>query len=224
MLECLAHAAGGDAVTTRWLALKWGVDADLRDPCHPARSAALDAESPAQKLVDAQAALHTACCRYRATTSGDGMALARKLIERRYGSVVADYALAPLDAHSADEWEIDTLLFDTERKPPMPTSEQRTAAARAVADYMLSDPDMADLTDRLSALRTACEAEGRDPRGQRVAATLSAVSATIQAALWRVDEAQRMPMAELVQTTLDTWANATGGPRITVTIEQLPAS
>ena len=45
-LECLAHAAGGNAVSTaRWLALKSGVDADLRDPCHPARSAALDAES-----------------------------------------------------------------------------------------------------------------------------------------------------------------------------------
>ena len=35
-----------------------------------------------------------------------------------------------------------------------------------VTDYMLSDPDLTDLADRLGALRTACEAEGGDPNGQ----------------------------------------------------------
>jgi hypothetical protein len=219
VLESLAHAVAGNAiVAARWVADNWGTDADLNDYGHPARVAALDPESPAFKLSEAQVMLADACTQYRAVMGLDGLPVVRDLIERTYGATVADCALKPLDARSEDEWELEAMLTDTEHRPPDPTPAQRQAAAQAVTDWMLSDPEMADLAERLQKLLEAIRAAGGNPRGPAIATAWAGVPDSVNTILRCAAEHERPAVAKLVQITLDTWADTTGGPRITVMI------
>jgi hypothetical protein len=223
-VEFLAHAAGANAVATaRWLALNWGAEADLRDHRHPARAAAQEPSSPAWKLAEAQVMLDTACRRYRIATGRDGLALARKTIDRLYGTPVADYALKPLIEAAARSSEIDAIIAGDTPEPellpraPEPTPAQRKAGIEAMADWWLSHPEMGDLSRRLDALLAACEAEGRNQHAQATAGALEAVKGSIRAALERGAELESM------QFTLNLWAKATGGPQINLSTDAPPA-
>ena len=228
-LEFLAVATGANVVVLmRWLSINWGPDADLCDPGHPARAEALDPSSPPWKLAMARDALSTACWRYRMSTGGDGLALARQHLVRLYGASVADYALNPLVTAAAEDAWLDDLLMENKPKSlprgPEPSPAERTAAKQSVAAWALSDPDMGDLQRHLEALRAAYEVEeAGDPHGQATVAALAAVHASIQSALWRAEDTERMYTAELVQVTLDAWSAATGGPHISIQVGDPPA-
>lgn len=218
----LAHIAAVNALATvRWLAETWCEDAGPHDRRHPALAAAQDPASPAWRLADTQVALSGACDCYRATTGADGLALARQVIERDYGSVVADYALKPLLAVAAANVELAALGFDINAlidaaeltappPPPVPTPAQLQAGAGALANWALSDPRICGLADRLRALQEAQQADAGEAHGRMTAPALAAVCAALQAAADQDVEPERM------QGTLDLWARATGGPRIVV--------
>lgn len=223
-VELLALAAAENILCTkRWMLENWGADADVRDLGHPAHTAALDPSSPPFKLAEAQAALAEACSRYRTSVGRDGLTVARQCVTERYGAAVADYVLEPIAAHVSDWTWLDDMLAKHEPAPWMPTPEatpaERRRATRELADRALSDPDRGDLQRHLEALQAACEAEAGDPHGLATAAAIQAVGASVAAALERADEEDRVQMAEHLQTTLDLWADGTGGPVITVTVE-----
>jgi len=222
-VEFLARAVAGNALTAlRWLVSNWGAGAGahLRDPYHPVCVAILDSASPWTKFCEAQGALHMACWRYRMSTGQDGLALAREVISFERGATVADFALRSLAEIAVEDAWLDDLLMESGPEPlpsmPPPTLAERHAAARASKDWLLSWPDMNDLAARLEALLAACKADGAaDPRAPVVQAALAGVRAEVGKILRGSTDPG---LVELVQATLSAWANATGGPRITVTV------
>jgi hypothetical protein len=216
-VKFLAVAAAQNAIAvTQWLVMNWGAGADVRDPCHPARAAAMDETSPAYRLVEAQDALATACRRYRMITGRDGVALARERIEGGYGAVVTDYALQPVvDSAWLDDLTVEAgHNLDPLPPAPEPTPAQRRTSAAACAEWMLSEPEMGDLADRLRALLAACRGGDGDPREPGTAAAIQGVITAI------CDAVRRGCPQELLQIALDTWGDAAGGLRVTVEVGQ----
>jgi hypothetical protein len=237
-VEALAHVVGGNALAVaRWLNLNWGTNPDIRDPAHPAHVAALDESSPSWRLAEAQDALASACRRYQAATGQNGLATAHRIIETGYGAGVAAFALKPLDTAAAVSakvagWTraenrellpplssaemrvaIDELLRLDDPEPPLePTPEQWTAGRSAIAEWMLSDPDLDGLSGRLGALLGACKVAGGNPSHSDVTAALEAAGVAIGDALARGYEPKCM------QAVLACWSTATGGPKITITV------
>jgi hypothetical protein len=221
-VQSLAHIVGTNAMATwRWLRTNWGDD-DLRDQGHPARVAALDPHSPAWKLGEAQDALATACRRYEAATGGDGLALARTTL-RSYNGELVEHALRPVERalRLAAEW---ASFFDAIEVPPLdagvlpnsaataPTPEQWTAGRSAIAEWMLSDPDLDGLSDALGSLLSACKSEGYDGSLPAVSDALAAVRESVSDALARGFD------PECLQAVLGCWTAATGGPTINITV------
>lgn len=242
-VRSLAHVVANNAVAAaRWIALNWGSGPDLSHPDHPARAAALSEGSPMWKLAEAQDALESASRRYRTATGRCALPVARQIIAR-YGEHVADYALKPIENSTfvvaefaavserqpfdsegppspvltAAELDaaIDELLQGSREPPvPEPTSEQRQAGHLAIADWMLTDPDLVGLTEQLGALLSACEIAQDNPDTPQVRAALRAVESAVAEALIRGYD------AECMEAVLDCWAAATNGPRITLTINR----
>jgi len=207
-LASLAHVVAGNQIAyCRWPDLNWP-GSDFADPAHPARVASLEESSPCMALVRAQEALDDACRRYRSATGDDGLRAAYEIIERGYGRVVADTALRPLTKASS-LWKMldETAPAELESPAPDPTPEQWRTGRLAIAEWMLSDLDLAGLAERLGALQCACDA-GNAQGDPGAAAALQAVGAVISDILARGVE------LELVQMTLDAWAAASGGPQI----------
>jgi hypothetical protein len=208
-LEHLAIAVGANAVALRL----W-----MRDNALTPNGAYADLgpSSPAWQLAAAQEALATACWRYRISTGYDGLALARRVVEQNHGAELAAYALRPLTIAAADCPELDDLIAgDTPEAllpEPEPTVAQRRAAAVAMAEWMLSEPAMGDLGAGLEALLAACEADGGDPQGEATRGAVAAVGEAVGAALRRGCE------AACVQSALNWWTAAAGGPTITVRV------
>jgi len=216
-VRLLAHAVVNNAcAVTDWLATNRGAGADLCSPQHPALVAAGDPSAPPQKLVDAQAELAVACRRYRACTGRDGLALARHDIARLHSAALAGQLLKPLAQDALEHgWNAPQPGGPAPLPPALgPTLAQRRAAAAASAEWLLSNPDMGDLADRLGVLLAAHEAEGKNLTAE--------ATAGVQAAL---DGALRHGCpSELLQITLDIWAKATGCPRIIVRVGGKPSA
>jgi hypothetical protein len=230
-VEALAYVVGSNAAAAgQWIRLNWG-DADLRDPLHPARVAALDASSPSWKLAEAVVALGDACRRYRAATGNDGLSLARPIVERlipghadsvlqplevgaemsarvaasflHLGDPAAPIAAADLDAAIAE-----LLSPAPEPAAPEPTAAQRRAGRSAIADWLLTAPELDGITERLGALLSACKAEGYDHSADAVSHACESLRAAIDDVLARGFD------PECLQAALRCWSAATGGPRI----------
>jgi hypothetical protein len=205
-LEFLAVATGANALALwRWL--------EINDLSRDQALATIDdPASPLLRLALAQDALATACWRYRITTGHDGLALARHVIARSHGVQLADYALRPLVRATADCPELDTLLAGSapEQLPPepAPTVAERRTGLRALAAWLLSDPALDGLQERLEAWRLACEPEGAEPGDQAVQHALAAVGEAIGLAFRRGVE------PGFVRITLNTWSEAFDAPRI----------
>jgi hypothetical protein len=84
--------------------------------------------------------------------------------------------------------------------------------AEVLAEWMLLSPSMGDLAKRLKALLMVCQAEGADPHDRVITSAADAVKGSIGAALGRGVELKPM------QTALDWWTKATGGPKIDVRV------
>jgi hypothetical protein len=153
-------------------------------------------------------------------TGRDGVALARERIEGGYGAVVTDYALQPVvDSAWLDDLTVEAgHNLDPLPPAPEPTPAQRRTSAAACAEWMLSEPEMGDLADRLRALLAACRGGDGDPREPGTAAATGGVEAAVGDAL------RRGCPQELLQIALDTWADATCGPKITVQIVDQPST
>jgi hypothetical protein len=207
-VEMLAFAAAENTIAVQqWLRLNWGAHADLSDHSHPWRAAALDEESPPFKLAETQAALQEAVTRFRVCTGRDGLVLARAVIAEKYGVEIADAALAPLTAISADAWDIEAMLADT-APVPEPTDAQRRAARRSNVDWLLSSPELGDLGDRLQVLLAAWRLNGADQYAPAVSAALAAVQGSVEDALKRTEPTELETVRELVQVALESWAEA----------------
>jgi hypothetical protein len=94
---------------------------------------------------------------------------------------------------------------------PDPTSKEWRAGRLEISQWMLSDPDLGGLKERLEALRCACAVVPNDHRDLLVSAALEAVHAVIS------DIVAHGAELELVQLALDAWAAASGGPHIRLT-------
>jgi hypothetical protein len=212
----LAHATAYNTLrAAQAAALTWGPAAGPFGPPHARYRDALDAATPLGRLAEAQAHLHAACDRHRAATRQDGLALARGVIVSGYGEVVAGHALAPLVAMQAG-WQagglgarIDALVGGPDEgggaAPLEPTSDERVGAAAEVLAVAFSGPGM-------DAVRAALEGLWAAGRAQDLLAPASARQA-VAAALH--EAANQHVGREEMQTALDLWASATGGPRIT---------
>jgi hypothetical protein len=227
-VEALVRALGNNVMAAaRWYALNGGA-ADWRDPVH------LTSPSPAGKLAEAQDALAAACGRYRRVTGQDGVELAHRILQGGYGAEVAAIALKLLEEPfaflpttpppaaidlpplSAEELSaaIDELLSDEPEPPaPSPTLGQWQAGRSAIAEWMLSDPDLEGLAGALSRLLVALRGVSDPAADLRFERAVETVRAAVGAALACGFDPEAM------QAALDCWAAATGGPRITVTID-----
>src|SRR5580704_9448978 len=99
-----------------------------------------------------------------------------------------------------------TAPSELEPAAPDPTLEQWQTGRSEIAQWMLSDPDLAGLAERLEALRLACDAVGDPDRDQGVSAALEALAAVISDIVARDAE-----LVELVELSLDAWAAANPG-------------
>jgi len=233
-VRALSHAVAINAqVTAQWIRANWGDDADVRDVAHPVYAAGLDPTSPVARLIGAQEALLSACQHYRSKTGQDGLALARGVVEG-YGPDIAERALLPIenaDALSAriaaelrspdpqlssSDWElvIDELLTPAEPPVLAPTPEQWDAGRSAIVEWMLTDEGLDGVNERLGALLSACKAEGATDTTPAVNRAAESLSAAIR------DAIQQGYDAECMREVLACWSAATGGPRITLTIEE----
>jgi hypothetical protein len=220
-LAALAVVANADALR-RWLRTNWclGPDADLSDPNHPARVAARDPSSPTPKLVDAHIELSEACQRYRDQTGRDGVALATQHIVQ-FWDEAADILLKPLvqDATEHGWYGPRPGGRGVVRPPaPKPTPAQWQAAFTAYADWILSEPDIGGLADQLRVLLEACRAGGGDPHEPGTAAAIQGVGTAVAGAL------RRECPQDLLETALDAWAAGTGGPKITLVVDDQPSA
>ena len=235
-VEALAHAAAVNTVAAaRWLDANGGATLTR---AHPAYADVLDPSSPVGSLVEAQDALTSACRRYRLATGQNGVAMARRVIEASYNPAVAAAALRPLEApadfldalfrsnagmpaqaaelpHLTPEEltaAIDDLLSDEpEPVPPdHPTPEEWQAGRSAVADWMLGDPELDGLAERLGALLSTFKAAAEPNTDHAFAVAVAALLRAVGDALARGFECGAM------QAVLDCWSAATGGPRICV--------
>jgi hypothetical protein len=233
-VEALAHAVALNTdAAAGWVAANWGSDADTRDPSHPVHVYAAEPGSPFVRLAEAQEALATACHRYRSKTGHDGVALARRVIEGRYGARLAAAALAPLDAAKAIADEV-AAVFKAETPPPPagaeldgaiddllsctpeppasePTPEQSQAYRSTIAEWLLTDPVFDGITERLGALLSACRAAEADGCPN--------VSAAVESLEVSIGDALRAGVdPDVMQALLDYWSLTTGGPRVDVTV------
>jgi hypothetical protein len=170
-------------------------------------------------------------CRHASTTVGktgqDGLALARGIVEG-YGQGIADRALQPLEREalatriaaelrlpdsqlSSRELDIaiDDLLTPAEPPSAAPTPAQRQAGRSAIVEWMLTDPELDGLNERLGALLSACKADHATPEVSRAA---EALGAAVGHAIGRGYD------AECMREVLACWSAATGGPRIAIEI------
>jgi len=228
-VRTLAHVVAINAqATADWIRANWGDDADVRDAAHPVHAAALDPASPACRLVEAQEALLSACQHYRSKTGQDGLALARGVVEG-YGQGIADRTLQPIERAEAlatriaaelrlpdsqlSSRELDIAIDDllTPAEPPSaaPTPAQRQAGRSAIVEWMLTDPELDGLNERLGALLSACKADHATPEVSRAA---EALGAAVGHAIGRGYD------AECMREVLACWSAATGGPRIAIEI------
>ena len=144
----------------------------------------------------------------------DGLRVAYGLIERGYGRTVADATLRPL-TKAASFWKFlyGTAPSELEPAAPDPTPEQWQTGRSEIAQWMLSDPDLAGLAERLEALRLVCDAAGDPDSNPGVSAALEALAAVISDVVARDAE-----LVELVELSLDAWAAANpGAPQIRLT-------
>lgn len=192
----LARALGNNVgAARRWINSNWGPNADLGDPAHPVYAASLPRASPPHKLAEAQDAVASACRRYQAATGRDGFKLARQVIEDSYGAEIASIAMKPIEAAAAVSariaraWEvggeastnadleiaIDELISDA----PLPDAsvEQRQAGRSAIAEWMLSEPELDGVTERLGALLSVCNAGGYPTSSDTFSATTESLGA-----------------------------------------------
>jgi len=233
-VRALSHAVAINAqVTAQWIRANWGDDADVRDVAHPVYAAGLDPTSPVARLIGAQEALLSACQHYRSKTGQDGLALARGVVEG-YGPDIAERALLPIenaDALSAriaaelrspdpqlssSDWElvIDELLTPAEPPVLAPTPQQWDAGRSAIVEWMLTDEGLDELNERLGVLLGACKAEGATDTTPAVKRAAESAGAAIRDAIACGYD------AECMREVLACWSAATGGPRITLTIEE----
>lgn len=222
-VECLAVAVAHNTMqAAHWLAMTWGLTEYPTDPAHPYRVAALDPTSPPGRMAEAAASLHDACVRYPAKTGDDGMACARAVIVRRFGATLAELALAPIEYVRERLWGlpseadhalaegIDGLLDGAgDTAPAPPTPDELAAAVATMVGVLSAGPGMTAVRARLDELQRLPAPDGADsPPADRSA--LQAVEVACQAAFTAGNDLAAMRGA------VDFWADATGGPRVTL--------
>jgi hypothetical protein len=104
---------------------------------------------------------------------------------------------------------IDDLLTPAEPPSAAPTPAQRQAGRSAIVEWMLTDPELDGLNERLGALLSACKADHATPEVSRAA---EALGAAVGHAIGRGYD------AECMREVLACWSAATGGPRIAIEI------
>jgi hypothetical protein len=232
----LAHIVAANAeATLRWLRVNWGAGADVRDPGHPAHVAALDPASPAFRLAEAQEALVAALRRYRSTTGASALPRVRAAVECCYGAAIAEYALRPVERAeamsarvvglfsagvSADsltpaefQVAVDDLLTVDEPPASEPTPEQQQRGRSAIAEWLLSSPELDGVNGALGRLLVVWNAEGGNAAAPAFTRAVDALHGAIDEVLAGGYD------AACLQAILGYWAAATGGPQIAVVVD-----
>jgi hypothetical protein len=141
------------------------------------------------------------------------LTLARRTVEQVFGSRVAPDALQPL-VNAADKWRaIDDVLLrddDDEPLPPEPeaSAAERKAAVAAMVEWVLSDPSLHPLQTATQHLTDAMAHNDNAALAEPLAAVWDALARALDEGLDQVG----------LQSLLNLWADATGGPRITITV------
>lgn len=137
-------------------------------------------------------------------------ALERLAKSRNWNLPYRDSPRLPRDTKTIEE-EIDALLGVRPEPPaPEPTRGERRAYRSAIAEWMLTDPDLDALAQSLGALLRACKGDGAISATPSVSRAAQAVKTALGDAL-----AQGYDQGCL-QAVLDYWTEANDGSNIAV--------